>query len=76
MPGKTELPQFGNVTILPTMITVRFPDSETEAEALGFLAGRFSFKSYDDGATIVPEAALGRMAAEGIRFTVEGRVSR
>lgn len=57
------------------MITVRFPDTDTEAEALGFLAGRFSFKSFADGMTIVPEAALGRMAAEGIRFTVEGRAA-
>jgi hypothetical protein len=44
------------------MIQIPFPDSETEAESLGFLAGRFSFKSFDDGASLVPEVALGAMA--------------
>jgi hypothetical protein len=39
---------------------------------LGFLAGRFSCKSFETGATIVPEAALGPLAAAGIRFTVHG----
>lgn len=54
------------------MIQIRFPDSDTEAEALGVLAGRFSFKSFEDGNTLVPEAALGYLAAQGIRFTVGG----
>jgi hypothetical protein len=54
------------------MIQIHFPDSETEAEALGFLAGRFSFKSFEDGVTLVPEVALGHLAGQGIRFTVGG----
>jgi hypothetical protein len=55
------------------MIKVRFPDDESEQRALGFLAGRFSFKTYADGLTLVPEAALSRLAIEGIAFNVEGR---
>lgn len=54
------------------MIRIRFPNSESERKALGFLAGRFSFKSYADGCTLVPETALSRLAIEGISFTVEG----
>jgi hypothetical protein len=55
------------------MIRIQFPDRTAEAKALGFLAGRCPFKSFDNGTTLVPEAALGLLAAEGIRFTVEGK---
>ena len=54
------------------MIIIRFPDDATERRALGFLAGRFSFKSWVTGETMVPENALGTLAAEGISFFVEG----
>ena len=54
------------------MIKVHFSNSETERKALGFLAGRFPFKTYADGYSLVPEAALARLAGEGIAFTVEG----
>ena len=54
------------------MVIIRFPDPETEKRALGFLARRFSGKSYATGETIVPEVALAHLALEGIRFTVEG----
>ena len=54
------------------MIRIRFPDVESERKALGFLAGRFSFKSCEEGYTLVPESALSRLAVEGISFTVEG----
>lgn len=57
------------------MTTVRFPDPATETAALGFLAGRCAFKSFDDGTTLVPEAALGLLAAQGIRFTVAGKAA-
>jgi hypothetical protein len=57
------------------MIHIQFPDSATEAEALGFLAGRFSFKSFDDGTTLLPEVALGHLAAQGIKFSVGGRAA-
>jgi hypothetical protein len=54
------------------MIVIRFPDAACERRALGFLAGRFSFKSWATGETVVPEYALGSLAAEGISFFVEG----
>jgi hypothetical protein len=54
------------------MILIRFPDPATERRALGFLVGRFSFKTWSSGETMVPESALGALAAAGIRFSVEG----
>jgi hypothetical protein len=57
------------------MISIQFPDTATEMAALGFLAGRCSFKSFDNGTTIVPEAVLGLLATQGIRFTVAGKVA-
>lgn len=54
-------------------IRIRFTDDESKRRALGFLAGRFSFKSYDSGEMLVAEQALSAMAVEGISFTVEGR---
>lgn len=57
---------------MSSMIQIRFADGQMERRALGYLAGRFSFKSFDDGTTLVPETALGHLAAQGIRFTVQG----
>lgn len=57
------------------MIKLRFPDDESRRQALGYLAGRFSFKVFKDGPTLVPEAALASLAGEGIHFTVEGPAS-
>lgn len=54
------------------MIRIRFPDPATERRALGYLAGRFSFRSWANGETLVPDAALSAMAVEGISFVVEG----
>ena len=54
------------------MVIIRFPDLETEKRGLGFLAARFSGKSFASGETVVPEAALTYLALEGIKFTVEG----
>ena len=54
------------------MIIIRFPDAESERRALAYLAGRFSFKTWASGETMVPEHALPSLAAEGIRFSVEG----
>ncbi len=54
------------------MIKVRFHNIESERKALGFLAGRFPFKTYADGCTLVPESALSQLAVEGISFTVDG----
>ena len=54
------------------MIIIRFPDAETERRALGMLAGRFSFKTWDTGETMVPDNALPWLARERITFTALG----
>jgi hypothetical protein len=54
------------------MIRIRFSDAATECRALGYLARRFSFRSWASGETIVPAAALASLALEGIPFVVEG----
>jgi hypothetical protein len=54
------------------MILIRFADPTTERRALGYLAGRFSFKSCASGETIVSEAALPHLAWAGFSFSVEG----
>ena len=54
------------------MVIVRFPSIEIRRRALAYLLGRFSGKSWASGEIMVPEPALSYMAAEGIRFTVEG----
>ena len=54
------------------MIRIRFPDPASERRALGYLAGRYSFKSWADGVTLVPDHALSSLAREGIAFLVEG----
>ena len=54
------------------MITIRFADDETKRKGLGFLVGRYSFKSHASGEVLVPSAALSALAMEAISFTVEG----
>jgi hypothetical protein len=54
------------------MIRIRFTDLDAKGRALGYLAGRFSFKSWATGEMIVPEPALASLAREGISFVVEG----
>jgi hypothetical protein len=54
------------------MIVIRFDDRDSKRKALGFLAGRFTFKSWSTGELAVPEAALAQLATEGIPFSVEG----
>lgn len=57
------------------MIRIRFTDETSKRRALGYLAGRFSFKSWATGEMIVPEYALPSLALEGLRFSVEGRAT-
>lgn len=57
------------------MIRIRFPDSAVERRGLGFLSGRFSYRTWANGETLVPEAALAAMAVENIPFVVEGPAS-
>jgi hypothetical protein len=54
------------------MVIIRFNDSASERKALGFLTGRFSFKTWATGETMVPEEALAALAHEGIPFNVNG----
>ncbi len=55
------------------MITITFPDRETEKRVLGFLLGRFSGRVLKSGEHLVPEAALEALADQNISFTVEGK---
>lgn len=55
-----------------SMIRIRFTDDTNKRRALGFLAGRFSFKSFATGQMLLPEYALPALAHEGITFVVEG----
>jgi hypothetical protein len=55
------------------MITITFPDRETEKRALGFLLGRFSGRVLKTGEHLVPEAALEALANQNIPFTVQGK---
>ena len=55
------------------MITIIFPDRETEKRALGFLLGRFSGRVLKSGEHLVPEAALEALADQNISFTVKGK---
>ncbi len=54
------------------MIIIRFETAEMELKALGFLAGRFSFKTWSNGETAVPAEALDALTAAGITFNVQG----
>lgn len=55
------------------MITITFPDRDTEKRALAFLLGRFSGRVLKSGEHLVPEAALEALANQQIQFTVQGK---
>ena len=57
------------------MVIIRFDDSETEKRALDSLLDRYSFKSWVNGDLMLPEPALGYLAAAGIAFSVKGPAS-
>lgn len=57
------------------MITITFPDRETEKRAIGFLLGRFSGRILKSGEHIVPETALEALAEQRIEFTVLGKTT-
>ena len=57
------------------MVTITFPDRETEKRALAFLLGRFSGRVLRSGEHIVPEAALEALADQDIPFFVKGRTT-
>lgn len=54
------------------MIRIRFADDSAKRRVLGYLPGRFSFKSFASGEMLVSELALPALAMEGISFIVEG----
>jgi hypothetical protein len=57
------------------MVTITFPDRDTEKRALAYLIGRFSGRVLKSGQHIVPEAALEALADQNIPFAVEGKTT-
>jgi hypothetical protein len=57
------------------MVTITFPDRETEKRALAFLLGRFSGRVLRSGEHLIPEAALKALADQNIPFTVLGKTT-
>lgn len=57
------------------MVTITFPDRQTEKRALAYLLGRFSGRVVRSGEHLVPEAALEALADQNIPFTVKGKTS-
>ncbi len=57
------------------MVTITFPDRETEKQALAFLLGRFSGRVLRSGEHLVPQAALEALADQNISFTVKGKTT-
>lgn len=69
--------KFSTIPILPfpriEVVTITFPDRETEKRALGFLLGRFSGRVLRTGEHLVPETALEALADQDIPFAVRGK---
>jgi hypothetical protein len=57
------------------VVTITFPDRETEKRAIGYLLGRFSGRILRSGEHIVPEAALEALADQNIPFVVKGKAT-
>lgn len=57
------------------MVTISFPDRETEKRALAFLLGRFSGRVLKTGEHLVPAAALEALADQNIPFAVKGKTT-
>jgi hypothetical protein len=57
------------------MVTITFPDRETEKKALAFLLGRFSGRVLRTGEHLVPESALEALADANIPFAVKGKAT-
>jgi hypothetical protein len=57
------------------MVTITFPDRETEKKGLASLLGRYSGQVLRSGEHSVPEAALETLADQGISFTVQGKTT-
>ncbi len=57
------------------MVTITFPDRETEKRALAFLLGRFSGRVLCSGEHLIPEAALEALADQNVPFMVIGKTT-
>jgi hypothetical protein len=57
------------------MVILRFETGEKERRALGWLAGRFSFKTWENGELMVHESVLPYLAREGITFKLQGQAT-
>ena len=57
------------------MITITFPDRDTEKRALAYLLGRFSGRVLRSGEHLVPEAALEALPDQNIPFSVKGKAT-
>ena len=57
------------------MITITFPDSKIEKQALAYLLGRFPGRLLRSGEHLVPEAALEALANQNIPFSVKGKAT-
>ena len=57
------------------MVTITFPDRDTEKRALAFLLGRFSGRVLRTGEHLVPEAVLEALADANIQFEVKGKAT-
>jgi hypothetical protein len=54
------------------MVIIRFAEKEDKRRALGFIARRFSGKSWASGELMLPDEALDVLRNEGIEFIVVG----
>jgi hypothetical protein len=57
------------------MVIIQFENETNEDQAFEWLAGRFSFKTWENGDMLVHENALPHLAREGVRFKVKGPAS-
>jgi hypothetical protein len=57
------------------MVIIQFEDAATEKKALGWVPGRFSFKTWANGEMMIHENVLPFLAREGIHFKVKGPAS-
>lgn len=53
-------------------VIISFENERVEKTALAKLLGRFPFKTWKTGRTMVPESALPFLACEGVSYRVEG----
>ena len=57
------------------MVVIKFPNTDVQDEAVGFISESFPVKLFGSGEVIVPEPALEALGAEGFSFTVLGRAT-